>query len=268
MAQEIGDVERELFEVAVVTLVLVRFVDGSKHDGVRFTMRNVLRCAERIAQGMDSRTARIAERDAGVRACNQEFFKIRLAGRQAVLLDSEETFDDSIHGPARERARERRRFRRGVALDGMNAVWKALQKLGDEHGLIGVESRVGEAHLRAELRELEDRDVRDFAARAARRRHEDQLVSFLRGEFLLVEIGDGRKLLEREELCNVENRAAADGKDAVIRFAAERLDDALDHEVGRLALAIGAVIDDGRARELACEMALLRAAARKDEVAG
>ena len=83
-----------------------------------------------------------------------------------------------------------------------------------------------------------------------------------------VEIGDGRKLLEREELCNVENRAAADGKDAVIRFAAERLDDALDHEVGRLALAIGAVIDDGRARELACEMALLSAAARKDEVAG
>ena len=93
-------------------------------------------------------------------------------------------------------------------------------------------------------------------------------MRLLRGEFLLIKVGDGRELLEREELRDVEDRAAADGKDAVIRFAAKRLYNAFDHEVGRLALAIGAVVDDGRARELACEMALLRAAARKDEVAG
>ena len=93
-------------------------------------------------------------------------------------------------------------------------------------------------------------------------------MRLLCGEFLLIKVGDGRKLLEREELRDVENRAAADGEDAVIHFAAERLDNALDHEVSRLALAIGAVVDDGRARKLAGEMALLRAAARKDEVAG
>ena len=270
--------ERELFEAAVVALVLVRFVDGGEHDSVRLAMRNVLCRAERIAQGMDGRAACVAERDTGIRAREQELFEACLARGQAVLLNGEETFDDGVHRLARERARERRRFRRRIALDGMNeridgtraedTVGQALEELRDKHGLVGIESRIGEPHLRAELRELEDRDVRDLAARAARRRHENQLVRLLRGEFLLIKVGDGRELLEREELRDVENRAAADGEDAVIHFAAERLDDALDHEVSRLALAIGAVVDDGRARKLACEMALLRAAARKDEVAG
>ncbi len=148
-----------------------------------------------------------------------------------------------------------------------DAVRQPREERRHEHGLIRVERCVREAHLRMEFRELEDGDVRDLAARAAGRRHEDERVLLHGGEFLLEEVGDGRDALEREELRDIEDRAAADGEDAAVFPAREGGDDALDHEVSRLAATIGAVVDDRRARELPGEGALLRAAAREDEVA-
>ena len=139
---------------------------------------------------MDGSAARVAERDAGVRAREEERALARFAGGEAALTYGEESRDDRIHCLPRERARERRRLRRCEALDGVNqrvdgaraehTIWQTLEEFRHEHGLIGVESGIGKAHLRTKLRELEDGDIRDLAARAARRRHEDERMRFLR----------------------------------------------------------------------------------------
>ena len=100
---------------------------------------------------------------------------------------------------------------------GKDVVGQAVQKLRDQHSLVGKDRVAGEAELCPARFHGEDREVGHLAAGAAGGRYDNQPLVFHRLYFSVEQVGHGQNVFESEQLRHVNHRAAADAEHTPVR---------------------------------------------------
>ena len=119
-SQDVGDETVQFRDFAVRFDGHVAIHDACEHGVVRFTMRYMILCPQRIAHGMDSGAARDTESDAGPVAGQKELLHKRDARFRTVVADLQIALEDEFNGVIAENAEAGAGIRRQGRFDSMD----------------------------------------------------------------------------------------------------------------------------------------------------
>ena len=247
-AQGIAQQAVELFDSALRLLGLVALEDRGEELVVGLAMGHMVGPAQGIGERVDRTHARVAEGDARVVAGHQHVLEPFESVLGAFRGDALEHVQDQIDGGLGEEPGVGIGLRRHVGFHGVDegidgaidieVEWQALEQLGNEHGMVGQDRVIRQAHLRALGGDLGDGEVGDFAAGAAGGGKDDQLLGLDDGDAPLEGGHHILETLQDEELGNVDHRAAAHRHHPVEGEALHVLEDAVHHHVRRLSSSV------------------------------